>query len=72
MEKPQQRILRLELQIAAYLGDWIAHYEKAIQTLTLQEAEILPKVSNALPKVSNALNNKPNSQMPQVQHHGSQ
>ncbi len=43
MDRPQPRIIRLELQIATYLGDWIAHYEKAIQTLAQNEITNIQK-----------------------------
>lgn len=46
MDKPKPRILTLDVQLAAYLGDWIAHYEKAVQTLAANTAATMPKGSN--------------------------
>lgn len=46
MDRPQPRIIRLELQLATYLGDWMAHYEKAIQTLAQQELTTVKTNSN--------------------------
>ena len=46
MERPQPRIIRLELQLATYFGDWMAHYEKAIQTLASNHVATMPKVES--------------------------
>ena len=58
MDRPQPRIIRLELQLATYLGDWMAHYEKAIQTLASNHVATVKTNSN--------------TQMPQAQSRGSQ